>query len=96
MAVFAAAYRDHTDPEELLAAWGLTGQHERLGCRVARRDHRHRRQSRPNSGSPWATCYRTGSGHQIDSIRQIFTDPTLAVPPSAKSCTRSLLAPGNT
>ena len=34
MAVFAAAYRDHADPEKLLAAWGLTGQHERLGCRV--------------------------------------------------------------
>jgi ABC-2 type transport system ATP-binding protein len=26
MAIFAAAYRDHADPEELLAAWGLTEQ----------------------------------------------------------------------
>lgn len=26
MAIFTAAYRDHADPEELLAAWGLTGQ----------------------------------------------------------------------
>lgn len=29
MAIFAAAYRDHADPEELLAAWGLTTQRNR-------------------------------------------------------------------
>jgi ABC-2 type transport system ATP-binding protein len=39
MAIFAAAYRDHADPEELLAAWGLTTQRNPSRHPGSRPDH---------------------------------------------------------